>query len=93
MRSSSAQVRERLEQEDRLLDWGRTVADRLTRTMPGWYVLYGAASRRLWAFPCWNGAPAGLLVDGPDPDRLRARMRQAQRTAPPPAELPGVGHV
>jgi hypothetical protein len=53
----------------------RDIAQRINANEPAWDVMYGLGSRRFWAFPCWRGAPNGLIVSAADPGELLSQMR------------------
>lgn len=68
----------------------RHTAARLNRAHPNWHVMWGAHSRRLWAFPLFN-VPPGTLVSAATPEDLVAQMRQVEMIAPyglPPYRQP-----
>jgi hypothetical protein len=69
-------------------------AARLQRAHPAWLVLYGAYSRKFWAFPTF-ATPPGTIVTAATPTDLAILMRQAEITAgarlppaPPPSQDP-----
>jgi hypothetical protein len=50
----------------------------INRDHPQWLVLYGAYSRRFWAFPLFEMQPRMLVYAG-YPDALTDRMDEAER--------------
>ncbi|REE97791.1 hypothetical protein [Thermomonospora umbrina] len=56
----------------------RAVANELARVYAGrWLVMWGVASRRYWAAPCWPDAPSGWL-DAPTVEALQAAMVEVE---------------
>jgi hypothetical protein len=49
----------------------------IERRHPWWVVIWGAYTRRLWAFPRFR-APGVIAVSAPDPQRLLDEMRQVE---------------
>lgn len=85
------------------LETGRRTASRMTSEFPRWVVMFGAASRRFWAFPLWENATCGRLEHA-NPNNLAQTMRtmevaDAQQLIPtspvtpaePVARRPGTG--
>lgn len=58
--------------------WGARMAARIRQVFPGWYIMWGAYSRELWAYPMF-GVPAGTIVHSADPNDLAEMMRAAER--------------
>jgi hypothetical protein len=58
----------------------RRTAARIQQASPHWLVMWGPHSRRFFAFPLFR-APPGTIVTASGPDRLLARMRQAEAAA------------
>ena len=56
----------------------RADAGQVMEVFPSWLVLWGAYTRRFWAFPCF-GAPRGTIVSSPHPGELAARMKKLQQ--------------
>lgn len=77
MRAPTAAARRRRAADDEALARGRAVALFLQSANPGWFVLYGPASRRLWAYAAWRGAPA-LVLSSTDARRLMSEMRRSE---------------
>jgi hypothetical protein len=57
---------------------GHATAARLALSTPGWYLMYGASTRLIWAFPTFPGAPRGLILSDQDPVRLYGLIQRAQ---------------
>lgn len=79
-REAARKKARRRQAEREALMRGRAAAEQLALTSPGWVVMYGPASRRIWAFAAWASCPA-LALDGADPQALAAAMREAEREA------------
>jgi hypothetical protein len=60
----------------------RDIAQRINANEPAWDVMFGLGSRKFWAFPCWRGAPAGLIVSAADPSELLGRCAPSRRATP-----------
>lgn len=58
----------------------RELAARIGRDFPRWLVLWGAYSRRFWAYPRFR-VPRGTIAEAASPDDLAAQMRSIQRAA------------
>lgn len=70
----------------------REAAARLARENPGWYVMWGAWTRRYFAYPVFD-VPPGTLFSATSISNLLIRMRQAELAAMPgpraqPHQLP-----
>lgn len=61
---------------ERDLDERRRAA-RIGAAFPHWLILWGAWSRRYWAFPRFR-APRGTILHAASPGDLAAQMRQVQ---------------
>lgn len=66
----------------------RRTAGQLNQHYPQWYVMWGAHSRRYWAFPLFSAQP-GTLVSAETPAELTARMQHVQTTSTFPPQPPG----
>jgi hypothetical protein len=49
----------------------------VNRENPLWLVMYGAGSRRYWAFPAFN-VPSGTILESADLDELVTQMRETE---------------
>ena len=58
----------------------REQAARIERDFPHWLVMWGAYSRRFWAYPRFN-VPRGAIAHAASPDDLAGMMRAIQRSA------------
>jgi hypothetical protein len=56
----------------------RAFAEQINQARPHWLVLWGAYSRRFWAFPLFEMRPR-MVVHASYPDALLARMDAAER--------------
>ncbi|MFF5110037.1 ATP-binding protein [Streptosporangium sp. NPDC000509] len=61
----------------------RAAAEQLDQIEPAWTVWYGTGTRHFHAVAIWP-APEPLIVRARTADELRALMREAEDTAPPP---------
>jgi hypothetical protein len=53
------------------------MAESVNRENPLWLVMYGAGSRRYWAFPAFS-VPSGTLLASADLDELVSWMRETE---------------
>jgi hypothetical protein len=69
----------------------RVVGDLLGQYVPGWFLLYGPATRKFWAFPTWPNAPENLVLSHADPEVLRHAIHGAEveHSLRPPSTLRG----
>ena len=58
----------------------RELAARIEQDFPRWLVMWGAQSRRFWAFPCFR-VPRGTIAHAASPDDLAGMMRAIQHAA------------
>lgn len=56
----------------------RTAAKDVDAAEQAWSVSYSLSQRRYLAFPCWRGAPIGLVVQHATTAGLTAGMRRAE---------------
>lgn len=56
------------------------MAEWVGRVFPRWFIMWGAYTRELWAFPMFN-APVGTIVHSDDPGDLTRMMRAVERSA------------
>lgn len=93
MRARTAEALQRRRDDQDALVRGRALAIQLAEISPGWVLHYGPASRRLWAYAAWKGAPSRPPLCATDPRALQQAMRDVERDharqlAPPPWPVP-----
>jgi hypothetical protein len=59
----------------------RAAAEDVDAAEQGWLVSYSLSQRQYLAFPCWRGAPTGLVVLHATTAGLTAGMRHAEAEA------------
>lgn len=57
---------------------GARAAEWIGQVYPSWFIMWGAYSRELWAYPMFD-VPAGTIVHAADPGDLTRMMRAVER--------------